>query len=183
MSETLQGVLSPQSSPISSSYLPQSSLIRSPPPSSLSRSNFLSVQTLYLSSLPQSLSATVTSFNPKCQTFLLISPTAPPKLQILTATPPFCQDFPSALKITSYHMPSAEPTKLLTSPTSASFSSDSLQPSQLKFQSSTSISLPLLSTVTSPCTPTFPSCPTTTAHSSFSAPPSTSRHHLVPHPL
>ena len=66
ISGTLQVALSPQSSPISSSYLPQSSLIRSPPPSSLSRLNFLSVQTLYQSSLPQSLSATVTSFNPKC---------------------------------------------------------------------------------------------------------------------
>ena len=43
ITETLQDVLSPQPSQ-SSSYLSQSFLIRSPPPSSLPTSNFLSVQ-------------------------------------------------------------------------------------------------------------------------------------------
>ena len=42
--------------------------------------------------------------------------------------------------------------------------------------------LPLLSTVKSPCTRTFPSSPTTTTHFLFSAPPPSSCHHLVPHP-
>ena len=65
--ETLQDVLSPQSSQSSSSYLSQSSLIRSPPPSSLTRSNLLSAQPLPQSSSSQSLSATATPFNPKRQ--------------------------------------------------------------------------------------------------------------------
>ena len=61
--ETLQDVLSPQSSQSSSSYLSQSSLIKLPPPSSLPGSNLLSVQTLSQSSSSQSLSATATLFN------------------------------------------------------------------------------------------------------------------------
>ena len=79
-------------------------------------------------------------------------------------------------------MSSAKPTKLITSPTPASSSTDTLQSSQIQFQPPSNIPLPLLSTVTSPCTPTFPSFPTPTTHSLFSAPPSTSCHHLVPHP-
>ena len=82
--ETLQDVLSPQSSQ-SSSYLPQSSLIRSLSPSSLPRSNLLSVQPLSQSSSPQSLSATATPFNPKRQIILQNSLTVPPKSQTLTA--------------------------------------------------------------------------------------------------
>ena len=58
--ETLQDVLSPQSSQSSSSYLSQSSLIRSPLPSSLPRSNLLLVQTLSQSSSFQSPSTTAT---------------------------------------------------------------------------------------------------------------------------
>ena len=108
--ETLHDVLSPQSSQSSSSsssssYLSQSSLIRSPPPSSVPRSNLLSVQTPSQSSSSQSLSATATPFNPKHQKFLLNSPTAPPKSQTLTASPPFHQDFSSSLKTTSDHIP------------------------------------------------------------------------------
>ena len=76
-----------------------------------------------------------------------------------------------------------KPTKLITSPTSSS-STDTPQSSQLKFQPPSNIPLRLLSTVTYPCTSTFPSCSTPTTHSlfSFSAPPSTSCHHNVPHP-
>ena len=58
--ETLQDVLSPQSSQSSSSYLSQSSLIRSPLPSSLPRSKLLLVQTLSQSSSFQSPSTTAT---------------------------------------------------------------------------------------------------------------------------
>ena len=180
--ETLQDVLSPQSSQSSSSYLSQSSLIRSPHLSSLTRSNLLSAQPLSQSSSSQSLSATVTPFNPKHQIIFHNSPTAPPKSQTLTASPPFCQDFSSPLKTTSDHMPSAKPTKLIISPTSASSSTDTPQSSQIQFQPPSTIPLPLLSTVTSPCTPTFPSSPTPTTHSLFSAPPCTSCHHLAPHP-
>ena len=180
--ETLQDVLSPQSSQSSSSYLSQSSLIRSPPPSSLTRSNLLSAQPLTQSSSSQSLSATATPFNPKHQIIFHNSPTAPPKSQTLTASPTFRQDFYSSLKTTSDHMPSAKPTKLITSPTSASSSTDTPQSYQIQFQPPSTIPLPLLSTVTSPCNPTFPSFPTPTTHSSFSAPPSSSCHHLVPHP-
>ena len=180
--ETLQDVLSPQSSQSSSSYLSQSSLIRSPPPSSLTRSNLLSAQPLPQSSSSQSLSATATPFNPKHQIIFHNSPTAPPKSQTLTASPPFRQDFSSSLKTTSDHMSSAKPTMLIISPTSASSSTDTPQSSQIQFQPPSNIPLPLLSTVTSPCTPTFPSSPTPTTHSLFSAPPSTSCHHLVPHP-
>ena len=64
--ETLQDILSPQSLQSSSSYMSQLSLVRSPSPSSLPRSN-LSVQTLSQSSSSQSLSATATPFNPKRQ--------------------------------------------------------------------------------------------------------------------
>ena len=79
-------------------------------------------------------------------------------------------------------MLSAKPTKLITSPTSASSSTDTPQSYQIQFQPPSTISLPLLSTVTSPYTPTSPSTPTATTHSLFSAPPSTSCHHLVSHP-
>ena len=79
-------------------------------------------------------------------------------------------------------MPSAKPTKLIISPNSAYSSSDTPQSSQVKLQPPSSIPLPILSTVTSPCTPTFPSSPSPTAHSSFSDPSSKSGHHLVPHP-
>ena len=182
VTETLQDVLSPQSLQSSSSYLSQSSLSRLPPPSSLHRSNLLSAQPLSQSSLSQSLSATATPFNPKHQIIFHNSPTAPPKSQTLTASPPFRQDFSSSLKTTSDHMPSAKPTKLITSPTSASSSTDTPQSYQIQFQPPSTIPLPLLSTVTSPCNPTFPSFPTPTTHSSFSAPPSSSCHHLVPHP-
>ena len=170
--ETLQDILSPQLSQSlsSSSYLSQSSLIRSPPPSSVPRSNLLSIQTLSQSSFSQSLSATAIPFIPKRQKFLLNSPTAPPKSQTLTAPPPFHQDFSPSLKTTSDHIPSAKPTKLTTSPTSASSSTGTPQSSQIKFQPPSSIPLPLLSTVTSPYTPTFPSSPTPTAYPSFSVP-------------
>ena len=77
---------------------------------------------------------------------------------------------------------SAKPTKLIISPTSASSSTGTSQSSQIQFQLPSTIPLPLLSTVTSPCIPTFPSFPTPTTHSLYSAPPSTSCHHLVPHP-
>ena len=180
--ETLQDVLSPQSSQSSSSYLSQSSLIRSPPPSSLPRSNFLSAQPLSQSSSSQSLSATATPFNPKHQIIFHNSSTAPPKSQTLTASPPFRQDFSSSLKTTSDHMSSAKPTMLIISPTSASSSTDTPQSSQIQFQPPSTIPLPLLSTVTSPCTPTFPSSPTPTTHSLLSTPQSTSCHHLLSHP-
>ena len=130
----------------------------------------------------QSLSATATPFNLKCQNFTLNSLTAPSKLQTLTASPSFRQDFSSPLKTASDHMPSSKPTKVLTSSTSESSSSDIPQSSQIKLQPPSSIPLPLLPTVTFPCTPTFPSSSTPTAHSSFSAPLFTSLHHLVPHP-
>ena len=52
----------------------------------------------------------------------------------------------------------------------------------IQFQPPSNILLPFLSTVTSPCTPTFPSSPTPTTHSLFSAPLSTSCHYLVPYP-
>ena len=180
--ETLQDVLSPQSSQSSSSYLLQSSLIRSPPPSSLPRSNLLLAQPLAQSSSSQSLSATATPFNQKYQIILHNSLTVPPKSQTLTASPPFRQDFSSSLKTTSDHMSSAKPTKLITSPTSASSSTDTPQSFQIQFQPPSNIPRPLLSTVTSPCNPTFPSSPTTTTQSLFFPPPSTPCHHLVPHP-
>ena len=177
--ETLQDVLSPQS-PQSSSYLSQSSLIRSPPSSSLPKSKLLSAQPLSKSSLSQSLSATGTPFNPKHQITLHKSPTAPPKSQTI-ASPPFRQDFPSSLKTNSDHVSPAKPTKLIPSPTSAS--SSSFPPSsQIQVQPPSNISLPLLSTVTFPYTLTFPSFSIPTPHSLFSAPPSTSCHYLVPHP-
>ena len=130
--ETLQDVLSPQSSQLSSSYLSQSSLIRSPSPSSLSRSNLLSVQTLSKLSSSQSMSATATHFSSKCQNFLQNSLTAPSKLPTLTASTPFRQNFFSPLKTISDHMPSAKPTKIITSPTSAASLPDTLQSSQPK---------------------------------------------------
>ena len=160
----------------------QSCLIRLPPPSSLLKSNLVSAQTLSQSSSSQSLLATATPFNPKHQITLHNSPTAPPKSQILTASPPFRQDLSSSLKTTSDHMSSAKPTTLITSSTSASSSTDTLQSSQIQFQPLSTIPLPLLSNVKSPCTPTFPSSPTLTTQSLFSAPPSKSCHHLVPHP-
>ena len=69
----------------------------------------------------------------------------------------------------------------MTSQISVSSLSETLHSSQLKFQRPSSIPLPLLSSVTSLFTSTFPSSPTLTAHPSFSAPPATSCHHLVPH--
>ena len=60
--------------------------------------------------------------------------------------------------------------------------SKNLHKIKIQIQPPSSIPRPLLSTATSPCTPTFPSSPTPTTHSLFSAPPSTSCHHLVPHP-
>ena len=108
ITETLQDALSPQlSSQLSSLCISQSSLIILPPPSSLSRSNIPSVETLSQSSSSQSLSATATPFNPKCQKFFLDTPTAPPKFQTLPASPPFCQVFSSPLKTTADHMSSA----------------------------------------------------------------------------
>ena len=163
--ETLQDILSPQSSQSSSCL-----------------SNLFSAEPLSQSSSSQSLSATATSFNPKHKIIFHNSPTAPPKSQTLTASPPFRQDFSSSLKTTSDHMSSAKPTKLITSPISPSSSPDYPQSSQIQFQPPSNIPLPLLCTVTSPCTPTFPSSPTSTTHSLFSAPPSTSCHHLIPHP-
>ena len=146
ITETLQGVLSPQSSQ-SSSYLSKSSLIRSPLPSSLPRSNLLSAQPLSQSSSSQSLSATATPFNPKHQIIFHNSSTAPPKSQTLTASPLFHQDFPSSLKTISDHMSSAKPTKLIISPTPASSLTDTPQLSQMQFQPKSNIPLPPLFTV------------------------------------
>ena len=85
--------------------------------------------------------------------------------------------------MTTYeHMSSAKPTKLITSPTPASSATYTPQSSQIQFQPPSNIPLPLLSTVTSPCTPTSPSSPTPTTHSLFFAPPSISCHHIVPNP-
>ena len=111
--ETLQDVLSPQLSQSSSSYLSQSSLIRLPLPSSLTRSNLLSAKPLPQSSSSQSILATATPFNPKHQIIFHNSLTAPPKSQTLTASPPFHQDFSSSLKTTFDHVSSAKPTKLI----------------------------------------------------------------------
>ena len=158
----------------------QSLLLRSPSPSSLPRSNFLSVQTLSQASSSQSPSVTATPFNQKHQIILLNSLTASPKSQTLIASLPFRQDFSPSLKTTSDHFSSAKPTKLITSPISASSSTDTPQSSQLKFQPPSNIPLPPLSTVASPCTPTLPSSPTPTDHCLFSAPPSC--HHLALHP-
>ena len=80
-------------------------------------------------------------------------------------------------------MTSAKLTKIITSPTSTPSSFDTPPSSQLKCQPQSSIPPPLLSTVTSPYIPNFPSSPTPTTHSSISAPPSTSRYHLEPHLL
>ena len=116
--ETLQDVLSPQSSSqLSSSRLSQSSLIISPPPSSLPRSNLLLVQLLYQSSSYQSLSTTATPYNSKCQNFLLNSLTDPPRFQTLSASPPFGLVFLSPLKTASDHASSTKPIKFITSPT------------------------------------------------------------------
>ena len=106
--ETLQDVLSPQSSQSSSSssYLSQSSLIRLPPPSSLTRSNLLSAQPLPQSSSSQSLSDAATPFNPKHHIIFHNSLTAPPKSQTVTASSPFRQVFPyhSRQLLTIYHL-------------------------------------------------------------------------------
>ena len=102
--------------------------------------------------------------------------------QTLTASPPFHQDFSLLLKTTSDHISSVKPTKLITSPTSASSSTDTPQSFQIQFQPPSNIPLPLLSSITSPCISKFPSSPTPTTHSLYSAPPSTSCHHLVFHP-
>ena len=131
--ETLQDVLALQSSQ-SSSYLLQPSLIRSPPPSFLTRSNFLSAQPLSLSSSSQSLSTIATPFNRKHQIIFPNSPTAPPESQTLTTSPSFRQDFSSSLKTTSDHMSSAKPTKFIISPTSTSSSTDTPQSTHIQFQ-------------------------------------------------
>ena len=87
--ETLQNVLSLQSSSqLSSACLPQSSLIISPPPPSLPKLNLPSIQTLSQSSSSQSLLATATPFNPRCQNFLLNSPTASKHSFSFSAPPP-----------------------------------------------------------------------------------------------
>ena len=112
---------------------------------------------------------------------MLDTPTAPPKFQI-PASPPVCLVFSSPLKTTSEHMLSAIPNKLITLPAYVSSSSKTPQPPQLKFQPPSSISLPLLTTLKSPCTPTFPYSPTQIVHPLSPVPPPTSRHHLVPHP-
>ena len=153
-------------------------MIRSPPPSFVPRSNLLSVQTLSQSSPLQSQQHPSTR---NVKLFCLI-------LRLLHQNhkhwlhPPFHQDFSSSIQKTSDHKPSAKPNKLIYQPTSASSLTGTPQSSQLKFQLPTSIPIPLVSTVAPPYTPTFPSCPTPTAHFSFSTPPSTSYHHLVPHP-
>ena len=94
--ETLQDILSSLlSSELSlSSCLSQSSLIISPPLFSLLKSNLPSVKTISRLSTSQSLPATATPFNPKCQNFFFNSPTAPPKFQT-SASPPFQEVFPS----------------------------------------------------------------------------------------
>ena len=106
--ETLQDVLSPQSSQSSSSssYLSQSSLIRLPPPFSLTRSNLLSAQPLPQSSSSQSLSDAATPFNPKHHIIFHNYLTAPPKSQTVTASSPFRQVFPyhSRQLLTIYHL-------------------------------------------------------------------------------
>ena len=94
ITETLQDILSPQSSQSSSCL-----------------SNLLSAEPLSQSPSSQSLSATAPSFNPKHKIIFHNSPTAPPKSQT-TASPSFCQDFSSSRKTTSDHMSSAKPTKL-----------------------------------------------------------------------
>ena len=151
MTETLQNVLSPQSSQLSSSYLSQSSLNRSPLPSSLPRSSLLSGQPFFQSSSFQSLSATEIPVNPKYQIILHNSLTASPKSQTLTASPQFRLDISSSLKTSSDHMSSAKPTKFITSPTSASSSANTPRSFQIQFQQPSNIPHPLLSTITSPC--------------------------------
>ena len=93
--KALQDVLSFQSSSqLSSSCLSQSSLIISPTPSFLPRSNLPSVKNIFQSSTSQSLSATARPFNLKCQNVLLNCPTVPPEYQS-SASPPFRQMFSS----------------------------------------------------------------------------------------
>ena len=117
----------------------------------------------------------LTPFNLKCQQFLLDTPTAPPNFQTLPASVTYCQVFFSPFKTTSDHMSSTKPTRVITSPTSISSSSKTVQSCHVKFQPPYSIPL------TSPCTSTFPSSPIPTAHPSTSYPPPRSRHHLVHH--
>ena len=153
-----------------------------PHASSLPRSNLSSVKPLSQSSSSQSLSATATPFNPKCQNCMLNYPTAPPKFQTLSASPPLCQVFFSPLKRISDYLSSSGPSKLITLPTSVSSSFEIQQSSQLKFQPPSNIIFPLVSTVIFSYTPTFPSSSILSAHPSFFAAPPTSRHYLVPHP-
>ena len=181
--ETLQDVLSPPSSShLSSSCLSQLSLVISPPLSSLPRSNLPSLETfsnhLHLIHCQPQQHPSTRNF----KIFCLILFTAPPNFQTLSASPPFLQVFSSPLKTTFNHMSFTKPTKLITSPTFVSSSSETLQSSQLKFHPSFNIPHPLLYILTSPCTPTFLFSPTPTAHPSFSAPLPASHHHLVPHP-
>ena len=163
----IQDLLSPQSSQSWSSYLSQSSLIRSPPPSSLLRSNLLSVRILSQSTSSQPLSATAALFNPKRQFFFAKFSDWSTKSKTLTASPRFLRYFSSSLKTNSHHMLSAKSTNSITSPNSGSSSTDTLQSSQLKFQPPSNIPLPFLSTATSWCTPTFPSSPTPATHSLY----------------
>ena len=169
-------VLSPQSSQSSLSYFPQSSLIRSPHSSSLR-------QTFQFKHIPNHVHLNYCLQHQHSPTRIVLNyPTALLKSQTLTASPLFRQDFSSSIKTTSDQMPSAKQTKLITSPTSASSSTDTHQSSQLKCQPSSNILLPLLSTITSPCAPTFPSSPTPTTPSLFCALPFASCHHFIPHP-
>ena len=164
--ETLQDILSPQSSQSSSCL-----------------SNLFSAEPLSQSSSSQSLSATATSFNPKHKIIFHNSPTAPPKSQTLTASPSFCQDFSSSRKTTSDHMSSAKPTKLIKLHQPLHLLQLILH-SHLEYNFNHHLTLhfhfhllqhlhvlllfhPLL----------YPQ-----THILFSAPPSTSCHHLIPHP-
>ena len=112
----------------------QSSLIRSPPPSSLLRSNLLSVRILSQSTSSQPLSATAALFYPKRQIFFAKFSDWSTKSKTLTASPRFLRYFSSSLKTNSHHMLSAKSTNSITSPNSGSSSTDTSQSSQLKFQ-------------------------------------------------
>ena len=88
-----------------------------------------------------SITVSHSNTNTKCQSILLDTPTAPPKFQTLSASPPFRQVFSLPLKTTYYHMSSAKPTMLIPSPNSVSSSSETPQSSQLKFQPVSNIPL------------------------------------------
>ena len=103
------------------SCLSQSSLIISPTPSSLPRSNLPSVKKIFQSSTSQSLSATARPFNLKCQNFLLNCLTVPPKFQT-SASPTFRQMFSHRSRQLLTKL-----SKLITSPTSSSSSIETPQ--------------------------------------------------------